>query len=53
MASSSSSSSSSKVPGEGGDFGDGVVVEGKREGPTVIMDDVPMPCLNSSGDSMR
>ena len=45
-------STSLKVPGEGGDFGDGVQVEGGREGHVVMMDDVPMPCLNTS-DSMR
>ena len=38
----------SKVPGEGGDFGDGVQVEDGREGHVVMMDDVPMPSLNSS-----
>ena len=40
------------MPGEGGDFGDGVQVEGGREGHVVMMDDVPMPSLDSS-DSMR
>ena len=43
-----------QVPGEVGDFGDGVlVVSGGGEGPVVMMDDVPMPTLNHSSDSIR
>ena len=42
-----------QVPGEGGDFGDGVLAGRGAEGPVVMMDDIPMPSLDHSSDSMR